>query len=406
MANSYFYPVNKIVSTVALLIAVSLFSQEPGIRKSIVDQVSGQVFNNFRSDSTETVFYQVLKPAEFLYGEPKNNADAVYSLAQDMFVEETDDSQSGSFIKVKVSDKQHGIIEGWVRKGALKNMKFYGRSFEASKDQTIKSQQMDLKQNPQWIKNENEPVYSDSTLTGEVSGLLRKGQILFVKEFMPGYCSVYFENEEGILLNGYVKPDSCSELALIPESSADTEKLFDKFNQVILKNDFDRAGFVSYSGIKFLGKNREEFTEDKVCREITEDSLMFRYSSGNAVIAPKKHYDIRSRMKEPGIVMYRFLPDEKIITTMDTILCSVIEYVSTPKVAKISVGDTEEASVTNSVSKVFLTKIEKYDMFVVFHRENSVYEWTYSKNIPSGNIMESDTKIEKSVKRLTAFRKH
>lgn len=406
MAYSNFYPVKKIILTAVFFIAASLLSQEPGIRKSVVDQVSGQVFNNFRSDSTETVFFQVLKPAEFLYGEPKNNSDAVYSLAQDMFVEEIDGSSTGSFIKVKVSDKQHGIIEGWVRKGALKNMKFFGRSFEVSEDQTIKSQQMDLKQNPHWVKNENDPVYSDSTLTGEVSGLLRKGQILFIKDFTPEYCSVYYENDEGILLNGYVKPESCSELAIIPESSTDTEKLFEKFNQVILKNDFDRAGFVSYSGIKFFGKNREEFTEDKVCREITEDSLLFRYSSGNSLNAPKKHYDIRNKMREPGIVMYRFLPDETIITTMDTIFCSAVEYVSTPKVAKISVGDTEEGSVTNSITKLLLTKIEKYDMFVVFHRETSLYEWTYSKDNLTGSFIKSDTKIEKFIKRLTAFRKH
>ena len=285
-------------------------------------------------------------------------------------------------------------------------MKFYGSSFKVSEDKSIRSQQIDLKKNPHWVKNENEPVFSDSTLTGDPSGFLNKGRILFVKEFTPGYYSAYYEGEEGILLEGYVRPESCSELAIIPESSTDTEKLFEKFNKVILKNDFDRSGFVSYSGIKFSGKIREEFTEDKVCREITEDSLLFRYSSGNALIAPKKHYEIRSGKTEPGIVMYRFLPDERIITTMDTIFCSVVEYVGTPKVAKISVGDTEEASVTNTISKVFLTKIEKYDMFVVFHRETSVYEWTYSKNIPNGNLLESDTKIERSVKRLTAFRKH
>lgn len=398
--------VKKIIFTAIFLLAASLISQEPGIRKSVADQVSGQVFNNFRSDSTEAVFYQVMKPAEFLYGEPKNNADAVYSLAQDMFVEKLEDQLTGSFIKVRVSDKQHGVIEGWVRKGALKNMSFFGRSFEATDDQTIKSQQMDLKKNPNWVKNDNEPVFSDSTRTGDPSGFLNKGQIVFVKEFMPDYCSVYYGNAEGILLNGYVAPGSFSELAIIPESSSDTDKLFGIFNPVIIKNDLDRSGFVSYSGIKFTGKNREEFTEDKVCREITEDSLLFRYSSGNSLIAPRKHYDIRSKMKEPGIVMYRILPDEKVVTTMDTILCSVVEYVSTPKVAKISVGNTEEASVTNSINKIFLTKIEKYDMYVVFHRETSLYEWTYSKDLLTGNYIKSDTKIEKFVKRLTAFRKH
>lgn len=406
MGNSNIFSVKKIMFAGLFLLISFLFSQTPTLRKSVDDQVSGQTFNNFRSDSTEAVFFQVLKQAEFLYGEPKNNSDAVYSLAQDMFVQEIDGSSSGSFVKVKVSDKQHGIIEGWVRKGALKNMKFYGRSFESTPEMTIKTQQLELKRNPQWIKNENAPVYSDSTLTGDFSTILKKGQIIFLKEFSPDYCSIYYENGEGMLLEGYVNPDSFSELAIIPDSSTDVEVLFSKFNPVILKNDFDRSGFVSYSGIKSYGTNREEFTEDKVCREITEDSLLYKYSSGSSLSAPQKHYEIRSKMNQAGIVMFRFLPDEKIVTTMDTIFCSVVEYVNTPKVAKISVGNTEEASVANSITKLFLTKIEKYDMYIVFHRETSVYEWTYSKNLLTGNLIKSDTKIEKYIKRLTAFRKH
>jgi hypothetical protein len=104
--------------------------------------------------------------------------------------------------------------------------------------------------------------------------------------------------------------------------------------------------------------------------------------------------------------MFRFLPDEEIITTRDTVKCAVIEYVSVPKSAKIAVGGTEESSVTNSVTKLYLTKVEKDNFYVVFQRETSEYRWTYSRNIDSGELLKSKTDTEKIIKRLIAFRKH
>jgi hypothetical protein len=392
------------ILTIIFFISVQIFAQSSGIRRSVTDSNTGLTFNTFRSDSSEAVFYVVLKQGEFLYDEPKNNAELIYSLNSDVFVEFA--RESGNFYNVKVKDKFHGTVTGWVRKGSLGSTAYYGRPLSDSKSISAEPE-ADLRKNPNWVKTDNALVYSDSLLEGQVAAVLKKGDLVYLVKASPGSDqAVYYTAKGNRLERGYLKKDFLSELALIPDGRTDFDALFAKFNPVLLKNDLDRAGFAAYNGIRFMNRESGEFTEDKVCREKGSDTLLYRYSLSDNINDIKKRTEIRSRQNKNDIAMFRFLPDEEIITTRDTVKCAVIEYVSVPKSAKIAVGGTEESSVTNSVTKLYLTKVEKDNFYVVFQRETSEYRWTYSRNIDSGELLKSKTDTEKIIKRLIAFRKH
>ncbi|MCG2760531.1 MAG: hypothetical protein L6407_04895 [Candidatus Delongbacteria bacterium] len=400
--------VKKMFITLLFTCFYLIFSQETGLRKSYTDNKSEQTFNNFRTDSAQVIFYQVLKPDEFMYDEPKNNANAIYTLDSDIFVESVQESGGGSFIKIRVLDKFHGLIEGWVRSNSLKSMKFYGQSYTNYK-RLPKSDNldMDMKINPHWIKDNLLIVYSDSTLTDTAVGTLKKGDLVFVKKISPDDTSfIYFTNKEGISTNGYIKNESLSELALLDNSSTDFALLFNKYDPVLLRNDIDRAGFVSYNGIQFHNKDAKEFTEDKICRERSADTLYYRYSLSSNINDIKKKLEVKGRFDKANIAMYRFLPDENIVTTRDTIKCTVLELVNVPKSSKISANGIEDFVVTNSVIKLYITRIEKDNMDIVFQRESVEYVWSYSKNISTGEIIKSKTDTDKMLKRMVAFRKH
>jgi hypothetical protein len=384
----------------------SVFAQETGMRKSLTDDRTGQTYNNFRTDSTEAVFYRVLKSGEFMYGEPKNNAEAVYSLDAEMFVETVGKTEENNFLKVRVLDKFHGIIDGWVRPAILNKAKYFGKSYSGSK-KSLRTIDFDKRVNPLWLKNDFEIVYNDSTLSGTAAGTLKKGDVLFAGKINSEIAvPVYFTNQDGILVKGFISRTSVSEFAVIDKASNDFDVLFKKYDPVLLRNDIDRAAFISFSGINFYNRDAKEFTEDKVCREISPDTLHYKYTISSNINDIKKRTDVRKRFEKAGIAMYRFLPDENIITRKDTVKCTVLEYVSIPKSAKIVVGGTEEVSVTNLISKLYITNLENFDMDIVFHKETTTYEWTYSRNISTGETVKSNTNIEKIVKRMIAFRKH
>jgi len=401
---------NKIFQKTLILLTLTLlceiFPQSTGMKKSLADDKTGQTYNNFRTDSTEAVFYQVLKSGEFMYREPKNNADAVYTLDAEMFVESAGQSEGDSFTKIRVLDKFHGVVEGWVRQSVLSDSKFFGRSFKESKKK-IKSEEFDKKINPHWIKNEIQVVYLDSTLSGTAAATLKKGDLVFVEKIIAeNITPVFYTNKEGGLSRGFINKDSVSEFAIIENASADLDPLFKKYDPVLLRNDLDKAGFISYSGINFYNRDAKEFTEDKLCREKSPDTLSYRYTISSNIDNIKKKIDVRNKFEKTGIAMYRFLPDENIITRRDTVKCKVLEYVSIPKSAKIVVGGIEESSVANTITKLYITHLDNFDMDIIFHRETTEYEWLHSKNIQTGKTVKSNTNIEKIVKRMIAFRKH
>ncbi|HQO09330.1 MAG TPA: hypothetical protein PLP37_04400 [Clostridiales bacterium] len=381
-----------------------LISQSAGIKKTLFDDKTGQTYNNFRSDSTESVFYQVQKPEEFLYAEPKYNSDPVYTLDEDMFLEYAGEKESEDFLKVKVFDKLSGIITGWVRTSALKKEKFFARSFESY----VKSPppaDFEKKKNPHWIKNDLQPVYADSSMQGSATAVLKKGDLVYLDLADGSNSKIYFTND-GTLSTGFVKKDQLSELAILPEASNDLVSLFKRYDPVLLRNDIDKAAFISYNGINFINKEAKEFTEDKICKEKSADTLSYRYSISSNINDIKRKTDVRKNYDKTGIAMYRFLPDKDIITKADTVKCKVLEFVSVPKSAKITIGDTEESTVENTITKLYITHIDKFDMDIVFQKEAVDYEWTYSKDTKSGKITRSDTKTERIVKRMIAFRKH
>jgi len=397
---------NPLILLIFILFCEVFPQSTGGMRKSLADDKTGQTYNNFRTDSTEAVFYQVLKSGEFMYREPKNNADAVYTLDADMFVEYAGQFEGDNFMKIRVLDKFHGIIEGWVRPSVLNDSKYFGRPFKESKN-NIRPKEFDKKINPHWIKNEIQVVYIDSSLSGTAAATLKKGDLVFVENMTAeNNFPVYYANKEGGFSRGFINKESVSEFAIIENASADLDLLFKKYDPVLLKNDIDKAAFISYSGINFYNRDAKEFTEDKLCREKTPDTLSYRYTISSNIDKIKKIVAVKNKFEKTGIAMYRFLPDENVITRRDTVKCHVLEYVSVPKSAKIVAGGVEEVSVANTITKLYISHLDNFNMDIVFHRETTAYEWLYSKNIQTGETVKSNTNIEKVVKRMVAFRKH
>jgi len=387
-----------------ILMVTSAFCQDIGLRKSVVDDRTGQTYDNFRSDSTQVLFYQVLVQNDFLYDAPKSNAEIVYTLDEDMFVEVIDDR--GSFIRINILDKFHGIIEGWVRSGTLRKDKYYGQPFSDLKEKPAVSD-IESKKNPHWIRSAAAVVYADSAATVP-AGVLNTGDIVFVRDFSEGDTyPVRYKDQQSGMTSGYVKKADLSEIAVLGgKASTEIKNLYDLFNPIILKNDLDRSAFISYKGIKFKNKDVNEFTEDKVCREHSADTLKFRYSLSSNIHDIRKSTEIRDREEKPFISMFRFLPDENIVTSRDTIKCKVIETLSVPRIARITVGGIEESEITNAITRIHVTHIEKHEMNVIFQKETDIYTFRYKKDTSSGKIFDTHTDIEKTVKRMVAFRKH
>ncbi len=393
----------KITAVAFCILIFELMSQEKGIRRSVSDDRTGQVFNNFRTDSTEAVFSQILAPNEFLYDSPKNNAEAVYTLDKDVFVEVADDT-GGSFIKIRVLDKFHGIIEGWVRSKALKRDRYFGRPFGTSA-KLSKNLALDLKINPHWVKTGQATVFSDSSLASP-SALLKTGDVVYVDKFYKDSIrAVYFNISGTDLSHGFIHVSDISELALLSGASSDTGSLFKKYDPILLRNDIDRAGFVSYKGITFKNTAATEFTEDKLCRERSADTLFYRSTLSSDPTDIRKRTEVRNSNERPFIAMYRFLPDETIFTSMDSVKCKVLEIVSVPRSAKIVLNGIEESSVSNSITKLYISSLEKFGMDIVFQRETNEYTFSYKKDL-SGTVFDTQTDSEKTLKRLIAFRKH
>ncbi|MFO7810419.1 MAG: hypothetical protein R6V47_03490 [Candidatus Delongbacteria bacterium] len=394
------------VFIIGLFMCSFLSAQNSGLKKTVTDSNTGITFNNFRTDKTEAVFFQVLKPVEFLYDAPANNAEPVYSLSAGMFVEVIEDSRKGNYMQARVLDKFNGVIEGWIRISALKKDRYYAASYSEIKNIPENGKRSEMKINPHWIRQNTVNVFSDSTLSGNIEAVLSKGDLVYVLKFSNEICRIGFEEEEGVFKKGYVVKKGLSEFAVISDALTDTDSLYSRFNGAVLRNDLDKSGFVSYSGIAFKGLKTEEFTEDKVCREISPDSILYRYSRSSDPMNRSKHIEVRNEEEKRKIAMFRFLPDEKMITSRDTVECSVVEIVAVPKSASIITQDIEQATITNTIHKIYITRLEKFEMDLVFHREVYEFTWSYSKDLTEDKITDTSTETEKIIKRLIAFRKH
>ncbi len=376
------------------------------LRRTVTDSNTGMTFSNFRSGENESVFYQVLRPVDFLYREPSGNADPVYSLSRDIFVEVDESSRTGSFVRAKVLDRLHGVIEGWVRMSALRNIRYYGRSYSEHKELSERGSEMNRKINPHWVISEKQTVYGDSAMTVRSDMHLNKGDIVYVKDLSATFPGISFYGTGGHLLEGFVPANSLSELAVVPGGETDMKKLISHFSTALLKNGIDKPGFMSYSGIRISELNHEEFTEDRICRELPNDSLFYGVSNSLYPLERKRFSTPRNDPSVLNYAMYRFLPDEQIVTSNDTISCRVIELVTVPRSAKMTMDGIEHSTVSNSITRLYITRIENHDMDIVFHKEISDYTLKYAKDTKTGKMLSSESTTEKLVKRLTAFRKH
>ena len=395
---------------IALLVAVffsNMYSQDAKLMKSIVDSKTGITFNNFRTDSTETVFYEVKLDNSLVYDTPKSNSDLVYSLDVNSMVEYIELGPKKNYVKIRIVDTVTNVVEGWIRKKDISKRKYYGRSFlsftkEASDQNKIENTLID----PRWVKQPDQKIFLDETLTGPVVSILGKGELVFIDSLLEKTARIKHRNDDGSYISGFINIDTLSPLAMIDSARTDFDELFKKIDPLVFKYNLKQSGFVSYSGILVSGVLKKGINEDKVCREIGTDSLMYKFTFTDDIKDVVKKFENKLSPSKHNFAMYRQSPNEKIITRADTIDCQVIEIVHTPKSASISLNSIEETEITNKISKFYIHHIEKFDMYIVFHKETNEYLWSYKKNTGTGKYIENKYKPTKIIQRVVAFRKY
>ncbi|MCK4979418.1 MAG: hypothetical protein KAS62_03430 [Candidatus Delongbacteria bacterium] len=385
----------------------NIISQEIGLKKSLIDDKTGITYNNFRTDSTETIFYEVRINKGLIYDSPKKNAELIYSLDINSLVEYLELGPNKNFIKIRVLDKGASIVEGWVRKKILSKTKYFGRSYLLSaKEKNERSEIENGLKDPRWVKEPNLKTFSNEELSGEEVIVLSKGDVVFIDSLMNNTARVKFEKTDGIYITCYVDAKFLTPLAIIDNAKTDLDELFKDIDPLVFMYGFNKSGFISYSGLSISNSFRTNFNEDKVCREIGKDSLMYKFTFGDDINSIVKKYENKLKPSKHNFAMYRRLPNETIITRSDTLDCKVIEIVHTPKSASITSNNIEKLEVINKISKFFIYRIDNLDMDMVFQKETDEYFWYYEKDLKNGSYIDQKYKSTKVIKRVTAFRKY
>ena len=385
----------------------NMFSQEIGLRKSLVDDKTGITYNNFRTDTAETIFYEVKLDKSLVYDFPKKNAELIYSLNVNSLVEYLELGPQKNFIKIRILDKGTDIVEGWVRKKALSKMKYFGRPFLAfAKEKIDKYEIVNNLKDPHWVKGFDQKAFSNKELSGSEVVVLNKGDVVFIDSLFNNAARVKFEKAEGIYISCYVDKEILTPLAIIDNAKTDLDELFKDIDPLVFMYGFNKSGFISYSGLSISNSFRTNFNEDKVCREIGKDSLMYKFTFGDDINSIVKKYENKLKPSKHNFAMYRRLPNETIITRSDTLDCKVIEIVHTPKSASITSNNIEKLEVINKISKFFIYRIDNLDMDMVFQKETDEYFWSYEKNIKNGSYIDQKYKPTKVIQRVIAFRKY
>ena len=102
---------------------LNIFSQEIGLRKSLIDDKTGIIYNNFRTDPAETIFYEVKLDKSLVYDSPKKNAELIYSLNVNTLVEYLELGPRKNFIRIRILDKGNYLFR------KFNNVLFILRSF-------------------------------------------------------------------------------------------------------------------------------------------------------------------------------------------------------------------------------------------------------------------------------------
>ena len=400
-----------------------LFSQEPttvtnnGLRKTVLDDESKIAYNNFRSDSTDAIFYMVKIDNDLMYEKANKNSEVIYSLVNYSFVEFLKTSKTKKFLKVRIYDKKYDFIEGWVRKKSLKKEKYYGRSLKKiSKDKKNEEQlSKKISENeisPYWVKKDNSILFSNDNLTGNVIKTLKIGDQIFVSDIdtNTGIASVNIKDGKGVYLKGFINVTNISEILLI-DGRTDFENLFKEFDQSLLENDIIRNSFISYKIIKLKGSLKEKIIEDKRCKilnnEDDADSLAYKSSLSNNKYKFNEVYATLGNMKNKLYSMYRFLPDEKIIMSNDTLNCKVIELVYKPRVSSIELGGIKEGKILNKIAKLYIHTSEELDnLQIVIQRKTEVFEWSYQYDLENSKYLKNIYDKTVKMKRMVAFKRY
>ncbi|MDA3838063.1 MAG: hypothetical protein PF574_03670 [Candidatus Delongbacteria bacterium] len=407
-------PLSKYLSIILLSIAfVSIvYSQEAKLMKSIVDTKTGITFNNFRTDSLETIFYKVKIDNGLVYDSPKNNAELKYSLNINSIVEYLELGPKKKFVKIRLIDSPSNVVEGWVRKKTISRMKYYGRSFlsftqDSSEKNNIDNNLID----PRWIKTSDSKVFLEENLSGNEVTILAKGDLvfvdsLFVNSLFNDTAKIKYRNNEGGFITGFIKSEVLSTFAMIDNPKTDFDVLLKDINPLVFMYNLNKSGFISYSGLLISNDLKKNINEDKVCREIGADSLLYKFTFSDDIKNIVKKYESKSNPSRHNFAMFRKLPNKKIITRADTIDCQVIEIVHRPKTASITSNNIEKTDITNKISKFYVHHLDKFDMDIVFQKETNEYHWSYKKNLENGEYIEHKYKPTKIIQRVIAFRKH
>ncbi|MBN2789022.1 MAG: hypothetical protein JXR69_02385 [Candidatus Delongbacteria bacterium] len=389
-----------------LLMITNIFSQETGIVKSLVDSKTGITFNTFRSDSTETVFYEVKIDGGLVYDSPKNNAELVYSMDKNSIVEFLEVGPKKNFVKIRLVDTPGNFVEGWVRNNTLSKTKLYGRSFIAFSKESGEKKMIEKLFNPNWINMTGQKLYFGENLQENACIIMNKGDVVYIDSLANGIAKVKYLKSGGVYSTGYIKTEALSSLAVIDSSRTDFDDLYNMIDPLVLAHDLNKSGFISFTGMIISDEIQKSINEDKICREVGQDSLMYKFTYSENVNDIKKIFIRKSDKPELRYAMYRILPDENIITRADTIKCKVIEIVHTPKSASISLKNIEETEITNEISKFYVHHLDNFDMDIVFQKETNEYFWAYKKDLATGEYLEKNYKPTKVVKRVTAFKKY
>ncbi|MCK5759759.1 MAG: hypothetical protein KAH33_00595 [Candidatus Delongbacteria bacterium] len=402
-------PYTKHIFCFILIMAIflSIFSQEIGLRKSLIDDKTGITYNNFRTNPAETIFYEVKLDRSLVYDSPKKNAELIYSLNVNTLIEYLELGPQKNFIKIRILDKGTDIVEGWVRKKSLSKMKYFGRSFlSLAIEKTEKSEIVNNLKDPHWVKGSDQKTFSNKELTGSEVVVLNKGDIVFIDSLFSNAARVKFEKAEGIYISCYVDKEILTPLAIIDNAKTNLDELFKDIDPLVFMYGLNKSGFISYSGLSISNTLRTNFNEDKVCRELGKDSLMYKFTFSDDINSIVKRYESKLKPSKHNFAMYRRLPNETIITRSDTLDCKVIEIIHTPKSASVTSNNIEKLEVTNKISKFFVYHIDNLDMNMVFQKETDEYFWSYEKDLKNGSYIDQKYKPTKIIQRVTAFRKY
>ena len=395
----------KLSILLILLLCLLHFSAKAQVQKTQTDAVSKLVYHNFQSDSSETIFYQVIRSRDFIYEKPEKNSRPIYSLSKYTFVEYTGKSKD-KFLNVRIFDKKLNFIEGWILKSTIDKNKYYGKSLVSAKSDN-KNKKSNLKEkSPHWIKSKVVKVYADSTMTGRPTTTLSSGDMIFVDHFSGSSVKINYKKSHNNYISGFINSSVISKSLLLPEGETQISKLYQQFDPILLRQGTTTSSFVSYKGLRITGTFKEKFFENRVCRESGKDSLFYKSSDGTATNSIKKEYAVRGEEPIRKLNSYRILPNETRIFGKDTLSCSVVEVAVKPKIAAITLGDSEEGDIKNKKIKYYIAEIEEPKMQLVIESEEDIYYWKYKFNKVNKKYSQNDYSHTKILKRLWKFTKH